>query len=735
MKKLLITTMAAASLAFCAKAADEVFSSSINFESFAEGDTLSFNSEESDGNVYWSTDSEDGLFVVSNLTSFASTYPTSRPAHWADDASNLRALFIDSDKPLMRNVNPKESGSEGEVFRAYQLQNEGKDRNLFFDSVVQFTATDTAPTVDYDAGDKLIAWLYYSEDASESNPGIFGETTPLKRLVITAGYYDGNTRTTKNYLTSLEIEPDTWHRLTIKAINNIGEFIPGFQVWVDRNQIGGVLDYLNEEATAVTTFPSLAIADGGGVNTVTGVAFDGKGAVDDLVFTTTDPFAEASYAVTVTVTDESWTSWGVAKYYSVNGGTTYADLADGDNAELYSSGMTISIAQTAENILFKVPVPEGYKLEDGTATTETPDEGANYYWTKQLSVADIINTDGVGTVALVYVADDGTEEETYKLAISAENATIDGLTAGNYAKGTNFVFTVTPADGYQVTSVMMNTTVLELNTEGKYAFQMPDGDVTVTVTVEAKSYELTLTAANATVKGVETGMYAYNSEISFKVEVASDYTLKGVTMNDNALTAGDDGSYTFTMPAADVALVVTTEKTQEEEAAQPTVNGTAATDADDFKDAAKSGSTITLPTGWKLDTETGVITDADGNTYATFESYYTATPGEDGTSFTVAFNDTAKPEVGDSTAGDAIAVTTDTVTLGITNAKKDLYYTVKAYSDVACTKALGAGDSVQADEDGVLSISITKPANVDAAFFKVQVTDKEVETTEAGTEE
>lgn len=710
MKKLLITTMAAASLAFCAKAADDDSISGINFESTVFTDGVAIDTDAGDdGNTatagYWSTESTDGLFVISNLTSFANAYPAddNRPDYWAG-TENSKALFIDSDKPLLRNVNALSGGTHAPQSLA--------DGDLFFDSVVQFTATDTAPTPDTTAGDKLIAWLYASEDASTETPGIFGETAPLTNLVITSGTRATGSLSMTNYFTNIAIEPDTWHRLTIKSFIDGGRVY--FNVWVDGTQVTS-----GEETNFLSlTDPGSQTTDASVTGTtVTAVAFDGKGAVDDLVFTTTDPFPQVvtTYAITTT-------------YDASAVAISFSEDEAGDEPIDDTSTLDVSVATVYAyiEVLDEGATVTGITL-NGTAVglPELEDDAYNVLLPLGTPVA------GSTYELVISTTTSGTETPTtYAVTADYNNpmfAVANLETA--YEANASVSFTVTAVDGYEVTGVTMNGTALTGN-NGTYSFAMPAANVEIVVTAQAKLYELTLTAANATVTGVATGMYAYNSEISFKVEVASDYTLKGVTMNDNALTAGNDGSYTFTMPAAEVALVVTTEKTQEEEAAQPTVNGTAATDADDFIDAAKSGSTITLPTGWELNTETGVITDADGNTYATFESYYTATPGEDGT-FTVAFNDTAKPEVGDSTAGDAIAVTTDTVTLGITNAKKDLYYTVKAYSDVACTKALGAGDSVQADEDGVLSIPITKPADVDAAFFKVMVDDKAVVTTEA----
>lgn len=274
MKKLLITTLAAVSVGFCAKAETAVFpENGVSFEESgvpAAGESL-FGIKQVDGqDVYevegapgWATDaSTDDLFTVTNVSDV--TYP-SRPQMW-DGKANTKALAIDTTVPLVRNADG--------------LNGAAQDINtpIFFDSVVQFTATDvaTAPS----AEDKLLVWLYASEGVDADNPGIFGETEAITNLVITAGYYEGSTLLTTNYLTNVAIEPESWHRLTIKS-SFTGGFVK-FGVWVDGTTAVTV--------DGVSEFYSLVEDTKLNYNVLTGVAFDGKGAVDDLVFTATDPF-------------------------------------------------------------------------------------------------------------------------------------------------------------------------------------------------------------------------------------------------------------------------------------------------------------------------------------------------------------------------------------------------------------------------------------------------------------
>lgn len=281
MKKLLIATMAAVSVGLYAKAADAGFISGTSFE----GDEFNGNGQlvidDQDG--YWEKDvaaSDDDLYTVANLPENTS-YP-SRPAMWAG-ATNGKALAIDTSAPLIRNVKERVVNGDKLVFPAQDVT----PTPVFFDSVVQFTATDVKPTVDLSTEvsnkDKLLVWLYQSPDGvSVDNPGEFGETTAETNLVITAGAIEIEGQSQKlvqmDYKTNISIEPDTWHRVTIKSFV-VGGFLK-FNVWIDGNATPITVD-------DVTDFISL-VSDTD--KTLQGVAFDGKGAVDDIVFTTTDPF-------------------------------------------------------------------------------------------------------------------------------------------------------------------------------------------------------------------------------------------------------------------------------------------------------------------------------------------------------------------------------------------------------------------------------------------------------------
>lgn len=316
MKSLIATV--AVSMALSAVATDTGYISGTSFEGIEfDGSSVELVKGANDSGVvdnvrYWSTDAwetEDyeGFFVVTNISGDTS-YLGSRPEYWAT-STKKNALVIDTDKPLYRRINPIFSGGDSEFGAKSELINLNAD-GVFFDSVVQFTATDV-PLKPGD-NDKLLVWLYTSPEDVATNPGsgLFNETTPITTLVVTAREYkqigDVVSHYTTNYCVAAEnvsISPDEWHRLTIKAfVSNDGLETALFNVYIDGKKVStedGKSDFIS-------------LNDGN--STIIGVAFDGKGMVDDIAFTTTAPsFAqeeeEETYSLTFTFDAANFTSY------------------------------------------------------------------------------------------------------------------------------------------------------------------------------------------------------------------------------------------------------------------------------------------------------------------------------------------------------------------------------------------------------------------------------------------
>lgn len=282
MKKLMIALAAAAAITGVAKA--DIDNHVTDFESLTNG--IPFNAVNDDqdthGDTYWAI--EEGATEPYAIVTNASFNGGNRAGN---------ALSIDTDKPLSRKVKAGNAGAES-----------FETAPLYFDGYVQFTAADSLPETE--AGDKLVVWLYGGDaDTDAATATALGlEDKVSTNLVITAGEVDTDTwEVSKTHFlvpsSALSIAPNSWHRLTIKALADIGGYanaVRGFKVYVDGNPIS---------VGGTSAFPSL-IANGENDDlTLTSVSFKGTGAVDDLGFTNVDLFPEAvAETFTLTVTAE-----------------------------------------------------------------------------------------------------------------------------------------------------------------------------------------------------------------------------------------------------------------------------------------------------------------------------------------------------------------------------------------------------------------------------------------------
>lgn len=508
MKKLLITTMAAVSVGLCAKAN----LTAETFESYGEGSlfgTLPGDSSKYDITDEWETETTlENLFTVTNIANYvgAGTYP--EKADRPSKSDSVKALAIDTSAPLLRYA---DSSEESQSL---------SDDPIFFDSVVQFTATDVAPSMENNTTDKLAVWLYQSpEDVSDTNPGLFNETTAKKTLVITAGVLETNdgvqSIVKKDYDTGIEIEPESWHRLTIKSFLNEGKDKLMFNVWID-----GVKDPITAEG--VTDFLSLVTPNEDSDNYLQGVAFDGKGAVDDIVFTTTEPdFAKEPEEPTV----ETYTLNIAGENF------TYQVFTD---SEWDNEVSDLTAINTEYKTLWLGITPdENYELESiklGNQTIELPeyneDDKVYYLDELQISTGDIDNgAEFTLTITMKEKTGGGSGEEpakptiggvaveTAEAFIAAANSgatikvptdwTLDGNTL-KYADGNVYA---TFADYYTVELATDGTVTLQLNDSAKPTIGETAADKGDAIVVTDAAVALGVTNAKA---GLWYGAQAYS---------------------------------------------------------------------------------------------------------------------------------------------------------------------------------------------------------------------------------
>lgn len=171
-----------------------------------------------------------------------------------------------------------------------------------------------------------------------------------------------------------------------------------------------------------------------------------------------------------------------------------------------------------------------------------------------------------------------TEPENGTLSATVKDVPV--TTGGTVVDGEDVVITATPSTGYQFKSLTVNGTPvaendLKKNNDGSvtYTIKTLSENVTVVVVFEqkpAQSYSITVTEieTDADSKPIGSVTIAETAKagdtVEFTVTPASGYTTKSVVVKNGdtviQTTTGDNGKYTFTMPAANVTITAVFEK-------------------------------------------------------------------------------------------------------------------------------------------------------------------------------
>lgn len=244
----------------------------------------------------WGTTSTDGYWQNATETENVSaaeygageayTYgtPAANTAAFGGPGSHYLKLETDKSKALWRKL---AEGTDATV-------TVDADNSYVFDTLVQFTATDEAPTAE--AGDKFIVWLKSDEAAGTTS------------LMVTGGIITddlGAIGETADFELDAAVTAGQWARVSIKAIRatNEGKNL-GFVVYVDGKAVSAATnDYasvVNKGAMNESDFTAQAkyyfankqlflsmvnpeVAGSAGLEMV---GFEGTGAIDDLQIVT-----------------------------------------------------------------------------------------------------------------------------------------------------------------------------------------------------------------------------------------------------------------------------------------------------------------------------------------------------------------------------------------------------------------------------------------------------------------
>ena len=122
--------------------------------------------------------------------------------------------------------------------------------------------------------------------------------------------------------------------------------------------------------------------------------------------------------------------------------------------------------------------------------------------------------------------------------------------------GREVTLTVTPAEGYSLSSLVVKDASNQTVTVTNGKFIMPASAVTVTATFAKNSYNLTMAATQNGRFSLSANQAQMGDTVTVTCTPAADYEVDTVTYNGTAIS-GTGNTRTFTMPAQDTTVAVT----------------------------------------------------------------------------------------------------------------------------------------------------------------------------------
>lgn len=176
------------------------------------------------------------------------------------------------------------------------------------------------------------------------------------------------------------------------------------------------------------------------------------------------------------------------------------------------------------------------------------------------------------------VSSSTSEATKYSITVTeVTGATVNVASSSEAGKTVSFTITLTDAENKKVDSVTVksgDTTINVTNSNGSYSFVMPEGNVTITVTLGDVIHYYALTfnkdenvaGVKASIGGTEiTDLTSVKEGETVQLDLTFNekYTLLAISANVSSvqLTTITEGlSYSFVMPHGDLAISITSEK-------------------------------------------------------------------------------------------------------------------------------------------------------------------------------
>ena len=215
------------------------------------------------------------------------------------------------------------------------------------------------------------------------------------------------------------------------------------------------------------------------------------------------------------------------------------------NNERVSKGGTITASESSNHCVFLKDANKYSKITLHIVYNGNYHDGQG---TRSCSVKWVSGVSTAHTITYGSMTNGGINS-SYKPTSASSGDTVTVKTAPDTGYQVS-TFTVTDSDSGSVTVSNPST-----NT---YTFTMPDKNVTVNATFSVASYAVTATRDNCTLTLSGESPYEYNSSVTFTVTPTLGYALQTLTVKQGTAnvqyTDNLNGTYTFTMPARDVAI-------------------------------------------------------------------------------------------------------------------------------------------------------------------------------------
>lgn len=381
------------------------------------------------------------------------------------------------------------------------------------------------------------------------------------------------------------------------------------------------------------TISNISPAEGYEVDTVTVTDASGNEVgttASGSNYTFTMPASNVSVTVTFKAIETPATDWYISgtleyvdghnpKYFNIDTvASSYKMTAEGTNTYTYTYTYPSDVKK------FYVVVNDGtnayhpFDADKGSGAPYNPDVTNKVFagspsWYPEFTAGDTVKFTwnvSTGTLSWVKISD-----TTYTVSADSNlqtgasitfSATAGGESTNTFKENDTVFVTVTNPEGYDCTGVSTSPSVnVNKNSDGTYSFKMPADNVTVSATftkqLESGAYTITKSTSpfgTMTLKNsseLKEGTANAGDTITVTVNAIKGYACKTLTAStqsgDVTVTANDDGTYTFTMPEANVTLTATFEVTE----ITYTLKGTVANATVTFSTASSSNAKTAKP--------------------------------------------------------------------------------------------------------------------------------------------